>query len=164
MTVNNIFNVRFQMTDKQTDDELKARFMCRFPNAMTRAYPGNQPYNNYTLSRLFQVKTEDPWGVESFSLDLGQTLGATTEAGVPVDQDWWDDYSAFDNEPSVDQVNALAALIFDPVAVPLDHILWLNLSLVCRRLKADGKSHDAFRMGSKRYQAMSETDDGRIPW
>ena len=86
MTVNNMFNVRFQMTNKQTDDELKARFMCRFPKAMTRAYSGNQPFNDYTLSRLFQVETEDPRGAESFSLDLGQALGTNTDVGVPVDR------------------------------------------------------------------------------
>ena len=158
MTVNNMFNVRFQMTGKQTDDELKARFMCRFPKAMTRAYSGNQPFNDYTLSRLFQVETEDPRGAESFSLDLGQALGTNTDVGVPVDRDWWDDYAESNNEPSIDQVNALAALVFDPVAVPPDHIRWLNLSLLCRRLEATSQSHEAFRMGSRRYLAMSETE------
>lgn len=158
MTVNNMINVRFQITDKQTDDELKARFMCRFPKAMTRAYSGNQPFNDYTLSRLFKVETEDPRGAESFSLDLGQALGTTTDVGVPVERDWWDDYSESNNQPSIDQVNTLAALVFDPVAVPPDHIRWLNLSLLCRCLEATSESHEDFRMGSRRYLAMSETE------
>ena len=158
MTRNNMLNVRFRITEKESDDELKARFLCQYPRAVTRCKLANPPFDAHESGRLFLVETEDVQALKTFSVDLAQTVGATAEVGVTVDQNWWDDYSVADIDPSFDQINALSGLIFRPEVVPADEILWLNLSLECRYLEPGIAAVETCRQGFKDCLAMSEED------
>lgn len=129
MTQNNLLNVRFQITYKEADDELKARFLCRYPRALTRCMHTDPPFDTHEANRLFLVETNDSQALERFSLELGRTVGASAEVGVKVDQNWWEDPSVAGIHSSFDQVNALSGLIFRPDIVSAEEVLWVNLSL-----------------------------------
>ena len=158
MTQNKMLNVRFQITYKEADDELKARFLCRYPRALTRCMHTDPPFDTHEANRLFLVETNDSQALERFSLELGRTVGASAEVGVKVDQNWWEDPSVAGIHSSFDQVNALSGLIFRPDIVSAEEVLWVNLSLKCRALEPGIETVAACQKEFKECLAMSEAD------
>ena len=158
---NIMLDVRFQIPSVESDDELKARFLCRYPKAKTREKSGSWPFDTYAVCRVFRVETNDVQDLLAFCQELNQDPEATFSVGSWSDsQDWWDGRGrrpVSKAQKTLDRLNELSSLIFDREAVPLDHLRWFMLAWVCKWLEPD-EGQGTLKQSFSYYLDMSEKE------